>query len=150
MRFSCWPKPKASSPSRPAARRSPATIELIRRGVIGRDESMVVCITGNGYKTAEVVKERLAAPVRLSRAFKEFEAWWEARQALATGERARLTPSFETTGSLKSSARPFRSTRTVAVDPTFASATSRKNCDGSSTFWLLKPTMTSPGRRPAS
>ena len=52
-----------------------ATIDLIERGVIPRDESIVVCVTGNGYKTAEVVTERLAAPVRLSRAFKEFEAW---------------------------------------------------------------------------
>jgi threonine synthase len=60
-----------------------ATIDLIRRGVIPRDESVVVCITGNGYKTAEVVQNRLAPPVRLSRSFKDFEAWWESRQALA-------------------------------------------------------------------
>jgi hypothetical protein len=40
-------------------------------------------VTGNGYKTAEVVADRLAEPVRLSRAFKEFEAWWEGRKALA-------------------------------------------------------------------
>jgi threonine synthase len=59
------------------------TIELIRRGAIGPDESVVVCVTGNGYKTAEVVSGELPAPVRLSRAFKEFEAWWESRQALA-------------------------------------------------------------------
>ena len=58
-------------------------IDLIQRGIIPRDESLVVCVTGNGYKTAEVVSSRLAAPVRLSRAFKEFEAWWEARQAIA-------------------------------------------------------------------
>jgi threonine synthase len=58
-------------------------IDLIQRGIIPRDESLVVCVTGNGYKTAEVVSNRLAAPVRLSRAFKEFEAWWEARQAIA-------------------------------------------------------------------
>src|SRR4029077_18282878 len=60
-----------------------ATIELIRRGAIPRDESIVVCVTGNGYKTAEVVANRLTAPVRLSRAFKEFEAWHESRQAIA-------------------------------------------------------------------
>jgi threonine synthase len=59
------------------------TIDLIRRGVIGADECVVVCVTGNGYKTAEVVAGKLAEPVRLSRAFKEFEAWWESRQALA-------------------------------------------------------------------
>lgn len=59
------------------------TIDLVQRGVIGAGESVVVCITGNGYKTAEVVTGKLAEPVRLSRAFKEFEAWQESRQALA-------------------------------------------------------------------
>src|SRR4029079_16442810 len=68
-----------------------ATIELVKRGVIGRDESTVVCVTGNGYKTTEVVADQLAAPVRLGRGFKEFEGWWESRQALArrkTGHRS--------------------------------------------------------------
>jgi len=60
-----------------------ATIDLVRRGIIRKDESVVVCVTGNGYKTAEVVSDRLAEPVRLGRAFKEFEAWWESRRALA-------------------------------------------------------------------
>jgi len=55
------------------------TIELIRRGTIPRDESIVVCVTGNGYKTAEVVSGKLAQPVRLSRAFKDFEAWHAAQ-----------------------------------------------------------------------
>jgi hypothetical protein len=43
----------------------------------------VVCITGNGYKTTEVVADDVAQPVHLSRAFKDFESWWEARQAIA-------------------------------------------------------------------
>ncbi len=60
-----------------------ATIDLIRRGVIAPDESVVVCVTGNGYKTAEVVQDRLTTPIRLSRSFKEFESWWDSRQALA-------------------------------------------------------------------
>jgi threonine synthase len=60
-----------------------AAIELVRRGVIAHDESVVVCVTGNGYKTGEVVQGRLKPAVRLSRAFKEFEAWWETRQAIA-------------------------------------------------------------------
>lgn len=60
-----------------------AAIELVRRGVIAPDESVVVCVTGNGYKTGEVVQGRLQPPVRLSRAFKEFESWWETRQAIA-------------------------------------------------------------------
>jgi len=53
-----------------------ATIDLVTRGVIPRDESIVVCVTGNGYKTAEVVAREVAQPVRLSRSFKDFEAWW--------------------------------------------------------------------------
>jgi threonine synthase len=59
------------------------TIDLIKRRVIGPDESVVVCVTGNGYKTSEVVAGQLVEPVRLSRAFKEFETWWEGRKAMA-------------------------------------------------------------------
>jgi threonine synthase len=58
-----------------------ATIELIGAGVIPRDESIVVCVTGNGYKTTEVVADRLPQPVHLSRAFKDFEAWWTGQGA---------------------------------------------------------------------
>jgi threonine synthase len=57
-----------------------ATIDLVRRGVIDRDDSVVVCITGNGYKTAEVMEDRLLKPVNLGRGFKEFEAWFESRK----------------------------------------------------------------------
>jgi threonine synthase len=60
-----------------------ATIDLVRRGVIERDESVVVCVTGNGYKTAEVMKDRLLTPVNLGRSFKEFESWFEGRRAAA-------------------------------------------------------------------
>lgn len=60
-------------------------IALIERGDIPRDESVVVCITGNGYKTAEVVAGNLTQPVHLSRAFKDFEAWHESRGASAPG-----------------------------------------------------------------
>ena len=37
-----------------------ATKLLIERGAIPRDESIVICITGNGYKTIELLngKER--------------------------------------------------------------------------------------------
>jgi threonine synthase len=61
-----------------------AAIELVERGVIPRDESIVVCVTGNGYKTMEVVEDHVAAPVKLSRAFKDFEAWWETRSGEPT------------------------------------------------------------------
>ena len=53
-----------------------AAIDLVKRGVIPRDESIVVCVTGNGYKTSEVVAGKLVEPVRLTRAFKDFESWW--------------------------------------------------------------------------
>jgi threonine synthase len=61
-----------------------ATIDLVRRGVIEADESVVVCVTGNGYKTAEVMADRLQAPVNLGKSFREFEAWLDARKAPAT------------------------------------------------------------------
>ena len=35
-----------------------ATKKLIERGALPRDESIVICITGNGYKTAEVMNGR--------------------------------------------------------------------------------------------
>jgi threonine synthase len=56
-----------------------ATVELIRRGVIGPDETTVVCITGNGYKTIDVMADTIVSPIRLGRGFKEFETWWEGR-----------------------------------------------------------------------
>jgi threonine synthase len=59
------------------------TIDLIKRGAIRSDESVVVCVTGNGYKTSEVVSGQLVEPIRMSRAFKEFETWWEGRKAIA-------------------------------------------------------------------
>jgi threonine synthase len=66
-----------------------ATIEMIRTGVIPRDESIVVCVTGNGYKTTEVVANEVAEPVRLSRAFKDFEAWWTISGGVATSNSIR-------------------------------------------------------------
>jgi threonine synthase len=62
-----------------------ATIDLVRRGVIAPDESTVVCITGNGYKTMDVMAGRVSEPVRLGRGFKEFESWWESREETLTG-----------------------------------------------------------------
>ena len=56
-----------------------ATMRLIRDGVIDRDESVVVCITGNGYKTADAVGGGLRPPVRLGRSLAEFEAFVAGR-----------------------------------------------------------------------
>jgi threonine synthase len=60
-----------------------AAIDLVNRGVIPANESIVVCVTGNGYKTAEVVADTVTRPVRLTRAFKDFERWHESRAAMA-------------------------------------------------------------------
>ena len=57
-----------------------ATIDLVRRGVINRDDPTVVCITGNGYKTTEVMEGRMLKSVSLGRGFKDFEAWFESRK----------------------------------------------------------------------
>jgi len=51
-----------------------ATRALIERGAIPRDESIVICITGNGYKTVEVMTGRGVEPVRIGRSLKDFEA----------------------------------------------------------------------------
>jgi threonine synthase len=50
-----------------------ATRALVRRGVIKPSESVVVCITGNGYKTAEVMAERVERPLKIGRALSDFE-----------------------------------------------------------------------------
>ena len=46
---------------------------LIQRGVIKSNESVVVCITGNGYKTAEVMRDRVDPPVTIGRKLSDFE-----------------------------------------------------------------------------
>ena len=56
------------------------TRKLVERGVIPRDESTVVCITGNGYKTADVMAPSLTTPTQLGRSLAEFEAFMEDRQ----------------------------------------------------------------------
>jgi threonine synthase len=50
-----------------------ATRALIKRGVIGPKDSAVVCITGNGYKTTEVMFDRVAKPTQIGRGLADFE-----------------------------------------------------------------------------
>lgn len=52
-----------------------ATINLLNAGTIPRDESIVVCVTGNGYKTSNVMTDQLRKPTRLGRSLREFEAF---------------------------------------------------------------------------
>jgi threonine synthase len=51
-----------------------ATRQLIERGVIPRDESIVICVTGNGYKTIEVLNGHGVEPIHIGRSLAEFEA----------------------------------------------------------------------------
>jgi threonine synthase len=50
-----------------------ATRKLIEQGVIPRDESIVVCITGNGLKTVEALGSRLAEAVRIRPSLAAFD-----------------------------------------------------------------------------
>ena len=55
------------------------TINLLKAGTLPKDESIVVCITGNGYKTANVMANRLTKPTMLGRSLREFEAFLAER-----------------------------------------------------------------------
>ena len=48
--------------------------KLIEQGVIPRDESLVVCITGNGLKTQEPLANRLGQAVRIQPTLASFES----------------------------------------------------------------------------
>ena len=41
--------------------------------MIKPNESVVVCITGNGYKTAEVMRDRVEQPMQIGRSLADFE-----------------------------------------------------------------------------
>ena len=59
-----------------------ATRQLIARGAIDDDGPIVICVTGNGYKTSEVMHGRGVEPVRIGRSLAEFEAVQAAEQEL--------------------------------------------------------------------
>ena len=58
-----------------------ATVALVEQGVIPKDESVVVCIPGNGYKTADVMADQVVQPVYLGRSLPEFEAFLSEQHA---------------------------------------------------------------------
>jgi threonine synthase len=53
------------------------TRKLVASGRIPRDESIVVCITGNGYKTLEAVQESVERPYGIAARLAEFDALYE-------------------------------------------------------------------------
>ena len=50
-----------------------ATRALVKRGVIKPGESVVICITGNGFKTAEMMFDRVARPTQIGRSLADFD-----------------------------------------------------------------------------
>jgi threonine synthase len=58
-----------------------ATRRLIERGAITGDGPVVICVTGNGYKTAEVMTGRGVEPIHIGRSLAEFEAIQAAEPA---------------------------------------------------------------------
>jgi threonine synthase len=64
------------------------TRKLIKQGVIKSNQSVVVCITGNGYKTAEVMAGRVAPPTRIGRSLADFERALAPQAAQAAAARA--------------------------------------------------------------
>ena len=59
-----------------------AAIRLVRDEVIPREESVVVCITGNGYKTADAMADTVPGPRRIGRSLREFEAYLSDRHEI--------------------------------------------------------------------
>jgi threonine synthase len=56
-------------------------LALIERGAIPHDESVVVCITGNGYKTSDVMLGRTVEAAHIGRSFAEFERYLDHNPA---------------------------------------------------------------------
>jgi len=50
-----------------------ATKKLIETGVIPRDQSVVVCITGNGLKTPDALYDRLETHVKIRPTLSAFD-----------------------------------------------------------------------------
>jgi threonine synthase len=52
--------------------------KLIEQGRIPRDQSVVVGITGNGYKAVEAITARLNSSVHISSSLKDFQNWYQS------------------------------------------------------------------------
>jgi threonine synthase len=64
------------------------TRKLIEQERIPRDESIVMCITGNGYKTADIMTARVARAVPITRALDDVDAYLAGTLATAGSEPA--------------------------------------------------------------
>ncbi|MFN2374907.1 MAG: threonine synthase [Candidatus Binatia bacterium] len=59
------------------------TKKLIEQGRIPRDEPIVICVTGNGYKTIEAVTDALPVPHEISAKLDDFDVLYEGLQQQA-------------------------------------------------------------------
>lgn len=64
------------------------TLKLLEQGRIGRDEVIVVGITGNGYKALDAVKGRCQIDAALRPNLRIFKEWYESRQAAVATQAA--------------------------------------------------------------
>ena len=78
---SCWPRPKASSPKPQAASPLDRARKLIQQDRILPDETTVLCITGNGLKTTDVLADKYQAEIPIAPKLAEFEAYLAAKSA---------------------------------------------------------------------
>jgi threonine synthase len=62
------------------------TMTLLERGTIPRDESIVVCITGNGYKASDALLGRTVEPAFIGRSFADFERYLTAHPSASAQE----------------------------------------------------------------
>jgi len=59
------------------------TKKLIEKGIIPRDESILISITGNGLKTQEAVQDRVGRPLIIEPKLSVFKKIFEAKQLRA-------------------------------------------------------------------
>ena len=64
------------------------TKKLIEQGRIPRDESIVICVTGNGYKTIEAVTDAVPVPHEIGARLDEFDHLYEGLQSPASRKSA--------------------------------------------------------------
>ena len=65
--------------------------KLIEQGRIGRDEEIVLCITGNGLKTQDAVADLLEQPAVIGPSLEEFDSLFDGGPRTGVGVRILTT-----------------------------------------------------------
>ena len=87
---SCSPAPKGIFTEPAGGTTVAVTKKLIEQGRIPRDESIVICVTGNGYKTLEAVDGAVEQPFTIGSRLADFDELY-ARLDDAPSKRARFS-----------------------------------------------------------